>query len=175
MGPGEEVPSAPPCCFLSSLPVLWPAEPASLLPHPGVCSLSSEADTLLGEGRGPICGHNTPVPAAGSPLLPRRSCLCPAPSHGPGPAVQTERPLGRRRSPGLQDLGPGCTGEGLMGPRVAAVAPAKTATFCSGVPVYQTFGHRCAKAGRREWFAHKEKTASSPSSGCVMEAGFALC
>lgn len=62
-----------------------------------------------------------------------------------------------------------------MGPRVAAVAPAKTATFCSGVPVYQTFGHRCAKAGRREWFAHKEKTASSPSSGCVMEAGFALC
>lgn len=169
------MPSAPPCCFLSSLPVLWPAEPASLLPHPGVCSLSSEADTLLGEGRGPICGHNTPVPAAGSPLLPRRSCLCPAPSHGPGPAVQTERPLGRRRSPGLQDRGPGCTGEGLMGPRVAAVAPAKTATFCSGVPVYQTFGHRCAKAGRREWFAHKEKTASSPSSGCVMEAGFALC
>lgn len=62
-----------------------------------------------------------------------------------------------------------------MSPQVAAVAPAKTAIFCSGVPVCQTFGHRCAKGGRHEWFAHKEKTASSLSSGCVMEAGFALC
>jgi len=169
------MPSAPPCSLFSSLPVLWPAEPASLLLHPGVCSLSSDADPLLGEGRGPIRGHNTPVPAAGSPLLLRHSCLCPAPSHGPGPAVQTERPLRRTHSPGLQDLGPGCTGEGLMSPQVAAVAPAKTAIFCSGVPVCQTFGHRCAKGGRHEWFAHKEKTASSLSSGCVMEAGFALC
>ena len=67
-------------------------------------------------------------------------------------------PLGERpHSPGLRDLGPGCTGEGLMSPQVAAVALAKTAILCSGVLVCQTCGHRCVKGGRREWFAHKEK------------------
>lgn len=150
MGPGRRChlhPQVP-----SSLPSLFSA-PQSL---PPCCTIqgralkTSDANTLLGEGRGPVRGHNTPVPAAGAPLLRRHSGLCAAPSHGPGPAVQTERPPGRAHSPGFWDLGLGYTAEGLVSPQVAAVAPAKTATFCSGVLVRQPWGTDVGREGGRE-------------------------
>ena len=150
LGPGRRchlhphVPSSLPSLFsgLQSLPHCCPTQGRALK--------NSDADTFWVREGALFGGHNTTVPAAGAPLLLRHSGLCVAPSHSPRPAVLTERPPGRAHSPGFWDLGLGYTAEGLVSPQVAAVAPAKTATFCSGVPVCQTWGTDVGREEGRE-------------------------
>lgn len=73
-------------------PVARPAEPLPCCPAQGSAYVVQTWTLLLGEGRGPSQVMKprgaAPVPAAGTPLFLRHSCLCQAPTYCPGPAVQ---------------------------------------------------------------------------------------
>lgn len=81
------------CSFTSSIQLPGPQSPLPCCPAQGSAYVVQTWTLLLGEGRGPSQVMKprgaAPVPAAGTPLFLRHSCLCQAPTHCPSPAVQS--------------------------------------------------------------------------------------
>ena len=159
-GPGEEMPVYLRCSLPSSVQSSGPQSLLPCCPTWGSAYVVQTWTLSLGEGRGPIPGHEaqrscpsascwdsavpeTQLPLPGPHVLPRpcRSDLVPV-WGGPGRGMPTQ--------PGLREPGPGHTGEGLVSLHVAAVASTITPASCSGAWVCQRRGRRRAMEGREE-------------------------